>query len=546
MSLSRRSWLVLLTVAVAWIVVPAKAVTPRFFPDDPIAADPEREDARGVKPRRPIPAADALEIITGRGGRPRAVNVNTADEVPDSSWYANRLGPHRSMSIEPIELGPQHGGGPVAGPWTIAAGGSDAIRPRLTARDAGGTLYDLRFDVDSHPEMATGADAVSTRLVHALGYHTAQNHLIRLKAGDLRIGGAAAVKDGSGRRRLMRQADLDILLTGAARQVDGSYRAIASRLPDGVDLGPFKFSGVRRDDPNDIHPHQHRRELRGLRVVFAWLNHDDAASIETCDVLEADGDRRVVRHYLVDFGSTLGSGSARPGSARAGNEYAWVARSKLLTALTFGLWVRPWDRVRYPDVPSIGRYEGASFDAEKWMPRYRNAAFDQMRPDDAFWAARRIVAISDEAIQAVVRTAQYSDPRAEAYLARTIGARRDAIGRAWLNALLPLADCQLTAAGRLACANVAVDADVATSADEYRIRWHRFDNTADLAEPVGEETVAALPLFAAPPGLLVSSEFVMAEIRGRHRLHAGWAVPMKVYFRRTAGGWRTVGVDRLQ
>jgi hypothetical protein len=343
----------------------------------------------------------------------------------------------------------------------------------------------------------------------------------------------------------MRQADLDILLAGAARQADGSYRAIASRLPDGVVLGPFKFSGVRRDDPNDIHPHQHRRELRGLRLVFAWLNHDDVASVETQDVLEADGDRRVVRHYLIDFGSTLGSGTARPGSARAGNEYAWVARSKLLTAMTFGFWVRPWDRVRYPDVPAIGHYEAASFDAQKWMPRYRNAAFDQMRPDDAFWAARRIMGISDTAIQAAVRAAQYSDPRAEAYLAQTIITRRYAIGRAWLNALLPLADCQLTAAGRLGCRNVAVDADLAVPADEYRIRWHRFDNAADLAEPFGEEAATSTPAFAAPPGLLDANEFVMAEIRGRHRVHAGWAVPMRVYFRRTAEGWRTIGVERM-
>jgi hypothetical protein len=545
MSLSRRYRLVLLTAVAAWIVVPARAVTPRFYPDDPIAVDPEREDASGVKPRRPIPAADALEIITGRGARPHALNVNTADEVPDSSWYTNRVGPGRSMPIDQIGRGPIPGDGPPSGPWTIAAGDSDAIRPRLTARDAGGTLYDLRFDVDSHPEMATGAEAVSTRLVYALGYHTAQNHLIRLEAEDLRIGDNAAVKDGSGRRRLMRQPDLDILLAGAAQLADGSYRVIASRLPDGVDLGPFKFSGVRRDDPNDIHPHQHRRELRGLRVVFAWLNHDDVASVETQDVLEADGDRRVVRHYLVDFGSTLGSGGARPGSARAGNEYAWVARSKLLTAMTFGFWVRPWDRVRYPDVPSIGRYEAASFDAQKWTPRYRNAAFDQLRPDDAFWAARRIVAITDEAIQAVVRTAQYSDSRAGEYLAQTIRARRDAIGRAWLNALLPLADCQLTAAGRLGCRNVAVEADLAVPADEYRIRWHRFDNAADLAEPFGEEAATSTPAFAAPPSLLEANEFVMAEIRGRHRVHAGWAVPMRVYFRRTAEGWRTIGVERM-
>jgi hypothetical protein len=36
----------------------------------------------------------------------------------------------------------------------------------------------------------------------------------------------------------------------------------------------------------------------------------------------------------------------------------------------------------------------------------------------------------------------------------------------------------------------------------------------------------------------------MAEIQARHPRFASWAWPIQVYFRRTAGGWRTVGLDR--
>ncbi|NIW47138.1 MAG: hypothetical protein GWN30_21030, partial [Gammaproteobacteria bacterium] len=59
--------------------------------------------------------------------------------------------------------------------------------------------------------------------------------------------------------------------------------------------------GIRDDDLNDVIPHQHRRELRGLRVVAAWLNHFDTKANNTLDVYVEDG---YVRHYLIDFGST--------------------------------------------------------------------------------------------------------------------------------------------------------------------------------------------------------------------------------------------------
>ena len=79
--------------------------------------------------------------------------------------------------------------------------------------------------------------------------------------------------------------------------------------------------------------------------------------------------------------------------------------------------------------PSVGRFEGDFFDPVKWRPEYPNPAFDNMRADDAFWAARLVAQFSDEPIRAIVAKARYSDPAATEYIATTLIARRDKVLR---------------------------------------------------------------------------------------------------------------------
>ena len=187
------------------------------------------------------------------------------------------------------------------------------------------------------------------------------------------------------------------MLRRAARRADGTYRAIASRFADGRPVGHFRYFGTRPDDPNDIFPHEHRRELRGARVFAAWLNHDDSRGINSLDMLEGEAGRRWVKHYMFDFGSILGSGTFAPQKPRAGNEYIFEWKPGLMTLATLGLYFKPWVTYRYPDVPpSVGRFEGERFDPLAWKPEYPNTAFDNMRPEDAFWAARIVARVSED------------------------------------------------------------------------------------------------------------------------------------------------------
>ena len=89
----------------------------------------------------------------------------------------------------------------------------------------------------------------------------------------------------------------------------------------GKPVGPFLYVGTRSDDPNDVVPHEHRRELRALRVFAAWTNHVDSKAINSLDALVTENGKAVVRHYLIDFGSTMGSASIKAREYDEGFEY---------------------------------------------------------------------------------------------------------------------------------------------------------------------------------------------------------------------------------
>ena len=522
-----------------------RAASPAYYPDDPLAADPELRDAAKVGEREISDPYDFLEntfFKPGDHANQRAVNVNTIDEVPDSSWFTNRIGV-TPVSVADIGRGPNVSGPPAPGPWTVVSGKSDGITPGFTVRDQAGGLWFIKFDPVSNPEMATGAEMIATKLFWGLGYHVPENYLAVVGADDLVVTDQATIRDVPGHRRALTRTDVTDLLAKGARRTDGRYRVIASRALPGTPVGPFKYYGTRADDPNDIFPHEHRRELRGLRAFSAWLNHDDSRAINSLDTLVATGGRTVVRHHLIDFGSTLGSASVAAQKPRAGNEYIWEARPTLLTMLSFGFWVRPWIKVQYPNYPSIGNLEATYFWPERWKPEYPNVAFDNARGDDLFWAARRVMAFSDEQIQAAVKSAEYSSEGAAAYMTDVIIARRDKVGLRWLTAVNPLVRFALDAEGVLTFGNAATETRRASAPDGYSVAWSTFDNTTGLATGVGT-TASVDTERAQAPAAVLEGEFMEAAVHTAHPRFPEWRRPVVAHFRRAAGGWRLVGIRR--
>ncbi len=92
----------------------------------------------------------------------------------------------------------------------------------------------------------------------------------------------------------------------------------------------------------------------------------------------------------------------------------------------------------------------------------------ELRDDDAFWAARRVAAFTDEMIRAAVHTGQFSDPAAEKYLGDVLIKRRDKIKSVYLTAVNPIVSPRLDASGRLTFENAAFAAGVASGPATYR------------------------------------------------------------------------------
>lgn len=251
---------------------------------------------------------------------------------------------------------------------------------------------------------------------------------------------------------------------------------MASLFVPGKPLGEFEWFGTRPDDPNDIYLHEHRRELRGLYVFCAWLNHTDIKARNTFDTLIEENGKPVVRHYLIDFGSMLGSDSSWPKDARLGHEFM-IEKDKRVLLKTFdlGLYSPDWERADYPHIPAVGRFEAETFDPDRWTSNYPNAAFMNRLPDDTFWAAKQVMAFTPLEIRAIVDTGQFTDQRAAPYITETLVKRQQKIGRTFFSKVLPL-DRFSVREGELRFDDLAVNYGF-SQPRQYEVRWFRFDNS---------------------------------------------------------------------
>jgi len=346
----------------------------------------------------------------------------------------------------------------------------------------------------------------------------------------------------------MTEEDLDTILGSVESSPDGSWRAVASKFLPGVNSGPFDWRGMRDDDPNDRVDHENRRELRGFRMFSAWLCHFDTKQGNTLDMFVEEDGRSFLRHYVIDFASTLGAGAQGP-FPTACNEYSIDFAAILGRALTLGLTQDPWRRLERPQgLDEVGYFESEIFDPKGFKPLKPNAAFANLTDRDGYWAAKIISAFTDTHIEAIVAEGKYANPEASRWIARILAERRDKIARYFFDRIPPM-DFFVNDDGVIRFHDLGAERGIyAGSSNRYRARvaastaqrkhghwtpWQDLAATAiDLEQITRLDAIVSVPVSESP--------FLALEVAVNRE--SRWSSATTVYLARSSG--RIVAVDR--
>lgn len=378
-----------------------------------------------------------------------AVNVNALDEVPDSSWFTNRIGV-KQLSKDELMTG-SCGGELINvdlgdGAIVIDQGKPNGANPGFRIRMPDGKKYMLKADGEGEPERATGATSIATRLYYAAGWYAACDNVVYIRPASLKLTPGLMVTDNEGRTKIFDEHGLKKVLEFASHRGE-LVRFTASRWLDGRTIGPFTYSGIQDDDPNDIIPHEDRRDLRGAKLLAAWTSHYDSREQNSLETWMADNDKDPdsspgkVLHYYIDLGDTFG-GMWVPDSLwrRMDRSYLFDPNDIGLDFITFGFLTRPWDRVHKDPGTLFGYYSENEFDPEHWYGLYPNPAFARMGERDGAWMARIIARFTDDDLATVVTAGNFTDPAQTQFLLSKLIARRDVILRRYLSRVSPVTD----------------------------------------------------------------------------------------------------------
>jgi hypothetical protein len=486
----------------------------------------------------------------------RAANVSSIDEVPDSTWFTNRIGV-RDLSVGEMRRGPNLSGNPeMHRPWLIKSTKVGGMAVGFIVEDKRGNKYILKFDDPLYPEAQSATDVVAQRLLWAVGYNVPEDYVVYLKRDDLVIAKDAVVEDVMGRKEPLTEEFLRLQLAKVHTGKNGTIRGLVSKYLDGTPIGGHPTEGVREDDPNDRVPHQLRRELRGAYTIFAWLGHTDIKEDNFLDMYVADPEQprvHYVMHYLVDFGKALGVQAFDNRNRAMGRAYTLDFRDMSLSLLSLGLWKRPWEGMKLPeDITGVGAFESQKFHPGKWKPNtpgyYPLLDADRF---DGFWGAKIVIRFTPAQIRAAVEQGRYSDPRAVDYVTRTLIERQRKTARYWFARVAPLDRFTVRSTGpeqRLCFEDLALRYRLSRSRPtQTRYAARAYDGEGRRLAWAGASTgtrdgQVCLPSLAAGPGRDGYTIVRIETSRPDQRLPA-----ILVHLARDpkGGGLRVIGLRRL-
>src|SRR5690606_15718369 len=208
----------------------------------------------------------------------------------------------------------------------------------------------LKADVAGEGEKATGATSIASRIYHAAGWFSPCDTVVYFDPKLLKLKPGLRFADNTGIERPFDQKALDGVIAGANKR-DGKVRMVASAWLPGRALGPFRYEDTRADDPNDVIPHEDRRDLRGARVIAAWLAHYDSREQNTMttwmalDPARKDSSPGHTLHWYIDLGDCFGARWEWDQISRRLNHSHYLDLEDVGSDLvTLGIPERAWDR----------------------------------------------------------------------------------------------------------------------------------------------------------------------------------------------------------
>jgi hypothetical protein len=405
-----------------------------------------------------------------------ALNATAVDEVADSSWFVNRIGRHplRTEELTRGSCAAQSLTDENAreGSWIIDQGKPHGATPGFRVNIPGRGRFLFKVDEADVAERSNAASVIGSRLYHAVGFHTPCETIVEVRPEVLRLKAGLTSSDNTGVTRPFDRAALEKVLRHAERR-QGRVRLEASEWLSGVPLGPFRYEGVRDDDPNDVIPHEDRRELRGARLLAAWINHFDSREQNTMMTWVAlpgrpkDSSPGFIKHYYLDFSDSFGSEWAWDGiSRRLGHSYYLDFGHVAGDFVTLGTIERPWDRAKRR--PPFGYFRAVDFVPEKWRPGYPNPAFSRMTERDGAWMARILAQFTPAHVNALVGLVGFKRPSDGEYLTRVLLERQRRILRRYLGRLSPLSRVEARE-GRLCAEDLGLQSGI-WPASRFRYR----------------------------------------------------------------------------
>jgi hypothetical protein len=487
-----------------------------------------------------------------------AWNVNALDEVADSAWFSNRLGMRQPSRDELLAgacrpedlLDGEHA---APGSWQIDQGKPNGASAGFRIRVAGKAKFMLKTDILAQPERPTAASAIGAAIYHAVGFNTSCEQIVYFGPAVLSLQPGLIVTDNSGVPKPFDDAALRRVLAQAGHRGPLLRMQASAWLPGSL-IGPFRYEGTRADDPNDVIPHQDRRELRGGRVLAAWLHHFDAREQNTMDSwissdpAQPDSSPGFVRHYYLDTSDSFGSEwDWDEISRRFGYSYLLDWGYLAADFVTLGAIERPWERARRkPGFELFGYFSAREFDPQSWKNEYPNPAFSRATEHDDAWMTRILSRLDRSDIEALVTLGEFTRPEHAAYLAELLERRLQRITARYFELLSPLADPHFETPDDLCLLDLARRRGPWRAEDfRYRVLLQRRTGTSRLTPSVGPagELCVRLPHAAldggTPPGDRSRYTVVLLD-NGQAR----YPLALHLYDLGPAAGFSLVGLER--